>query len=103
VRHANGYETQYSHLSGYAKSIAEGTRVRQGQVIGYVGSTGLSTGPHLHYEVMVNKRFVDPMKIRLPRGRVLQAQALDLFMKERNRIDALLNIDGHNRYADARN
>ncbi len=103
VRHANGYETQYSHLSGYAKSIAEGTRVRQGQVIGYVGSTGLSTGPHLHYEVMVNKRFVDPMKIRLPRGRVLQAQALDLFMKERNRIDALLNVDSHARYADARN
>lgn len=103
LRHANGYETQYSHLSGYAKSIKEGTRVRQGQVIGYVGSTGLSTGPHLHYEVLVNKRFVDPMKIRLPRGRVLQAQALDVFTKERNRIDALLDVDGHTRYAEARN
>lgn len=103
VRHANGYETQYSHMSGYAKSIKEGARVRQGQVLGYVGSTGLSTGPHLHYEVLVNKRFVDPMKIRLPRGRVLQGPALEAFLKERNRIDALLDIDGHARYADARN
>lgn len=102
VRHANGYETQYSHMSGYGKSIAEGARVRQGQVIGYVGSTGLSTGPHLHYEVLVNKRFVDPMKIRLPRGRILQGPALDAFLKERARIDALLEIDGHPRYAEVR-
>jgi len=103
VRHANGYVTQYSHMSGYAKGIGEGTKVRQGQVIGYVGSTGLSTGPHLHYEVLVNKRFVDPAKIRLPRGRVLQGPALDGFLKERARIDALLDIDSHPRYADARN
>jgi len=102
VRHANGYETQYSHMSGYAKSIKEGAKVRQGQVVGYVGSTGLSTGPHLHYEVLVNKRFVDPMKIRLPRGRVLKGPALEAFLRERARIDALLDIDGHPRYAEVR-
>ena len=102
VRHANGYETQYSHMSGYAKSIKEGARVRQGQVVGYVGSTGLSTGPHLHYEVLVNKRFVDPMKIRLPRGRVLKGPALEAFLRERARIDALLDIDGHPRYAEVK-
>ncbi len=101
LRHANGYVTQYSHMSGYAKSVAKGTKVRQGQVIGYVGSTGLSTGPHLHYEVLVNKRFVDPMKIRLPRGRVLQGPALELFLKEKTRINALLDLDAQPRYADA--
>lgn len=103
VRHANGYVTQYSHMSGYAKSIKEGSKVRQGQVIGYTGSTGLSTGPHLHYEVLVNKRFVDPMKIRLPRGRVLDGQHLDAFLREKARIDALLGLDDQQRYADASN
>ena len=103
IRHANGYETQYSHMSGYAKAVAEGTKVRQGQVIGYVGSTGLSTGPHLHYEVLVNKRFVNPMKIRLPRGRVLQSSQLDAFLKERSRIEALLDLDAYPKYAEAAN
>ncbi len=103
VRHANGYETQYSHMSGYAKGMAEGAKIRQGQVIGYVGSTGLSTGPHLHYEVLVNKRFVDPMKIRLPRGRVLQGPVLNAFEKERSRIQALLDLDAYPKYAEAGN
>jgi murein DD-endopeptidase MepM/ murein hydrolase activator NlpD len=91
LRHANGYETSYSHMSGFARGIAEGTRVRQGQIIGYVGSTGLSTGPHLHYEVLVNNRTVDPMRIRLPRGRVLDGRMLAAFDKEKTRIDALMS------------
>ena len=72
IRHANGYQTAYGHMSAFARNMAEGKRVRQGQVIGYVGSTGLSTGAHLHYEIIVNGRHVDPMRIRLPRGRVLE-------------------------------
>jgi murein DD-endopeptidase MepM/ murein hydrolase activator NlpD len=91
IRHANGYETSYSHLSGFAKGVQAGGRVRQGQVIGYVGSTGLSTGPHLHYEVLVNARHVDPMRIRLPRGRTLQGRILAAFEREKARIDQLMN------------
>ncbi len=103
IRHANGYETAYSHMSGLAPASRNGAQVRQGQVIGYVGSTGLSTGPHLHYEVAVNNRFVDPMKIRLPRGRVLQGEALANFETERNRVDALLQQGGEARQvAEAR-
>ncbi|SHN00950.1 M23 family metallopeptidase [Roseibium suaedae] len=91
VRHANGYTTTYNHLSGFAKGLEAGQSIHQGQIIGYVGSTGLSTGPHLHYEVMVNDRYVDPMRIRLPRGRVLDGQMLANFEAERLRIDNLLD------------
>jgi murein DD-endopeptidase MepM/ murein hydrolase activator NlpD len=91
VQHTNGYETAYGHLSAIARNIHPGTRVRQGQVIGFVGSTGLSTGPHLHYEVLVNRRFVDPMRIKLPRGRVLEGAVLANFERERGDVDALLN------------
>ena len=91
IQHANGYVTTYSHQSGFAKGIREGLRVRQGQLIGYIGSTGLSTGAHLHYEVLVNGRFVDPMRIRLPRGRALDGKILASFEDERERIDTLLN------------
>ncbi len=94
LKHTNGYETTYNHMSGYAKGLKPGSRVRQGQVIGFVGSTGLSTGPHLHFEVMVNGRFVDPMKIKLPRGRELGGAELALFEQERSRIDGLLARDG---------
>ncbi|MGE0233492.1 MAG: M23 family metallopeptidase [Flavobacteriaceae bacterium] len=91
IRHANGYETGYAHQSAFAKGIEPGTKVRQGQIIGYVGSTGLSTGPHLHYEVRVNGRLVDPMRIRLPRGRVLNGRMLGNFERERARVEALMN------------
>ncbi|WP_205470566.1 M23 family metallopeptidase [Breoghania sp. L-A4] len=91
IRHANGYETAYGHMSGFARGIKGGVRVRQGQIIGYVGSTGRSTGPHVHYEVLVNERFVDPMRIRLPRGRVLDGKLLAAFERERDRIDELLD------------
>ena len=89
IQHANGYVTAYNHQSGFARGIAPGARVRQGQVIGYVGTTGLSTGPHLHYEVIVNGRFVDPMKIRVPRGKELDGRALADFGRQKDQILAL--------------
>jgi len=91
LRHTNGYETAYGHMSAFARGIQPGTRVRQGQIIGYVGSTGLSTGPHLHYEILVNNRFVDPLKIKLPRGRVLDGPTLANFERDRDRYDGLMN------------
>jgi murein DD-endopeptidase MepM/ murein hydrolase activator NlpD len=91
LRHTNGYETAYGHMSGFARGIQPGVRVRQGQVIGYVGSTGLSTGAHLHYEIMVNGRFVDPMRIKLPRGRVLDGPLMVGFERERERVDGMIS------------
>lgn len=91
IRHTNGYETAYAHMSAFARNMAPGTRVRQGQVIGYVGSTGLSTGAHLHYEILVNGRFVDPMRIRLPRGRSLEGTHLANFERERDRLDNMIS------------
>ncbi len=90
IRHTNGYETAYGHMTAFARGIDEGTRVRQGQVIGFVGSTGLSTGSHLHYEILVNGRFVDPMRIKLPRGRVLDGPMLASFEQERERLDGIM-------------
>ena len=89
IRHTNGYETAYGHMSAFARGIEEGKRVRQGQVIGFVGSTGLSTGSHLHYEILVNGRFIDPMRIKLPRGRVLEGPVLASFEQERERLDGI--------------
>ncbi|TIS70134.1 MAG: M23 family metallopeptidase, partial [Mesorhizobium sp.] len=79
IRHANGYETSYNHQSAFAKGIEPGVRVRQGQVIGYLGQTGLATGPHLHYELIVNGTKVDPMRVRLPVGKVLKGDDLVAF------------------------
>ena len=90
IRHNNGYETAYGHMSAFARGMDEGTRVRQGQVIGFVGSTGLSTGSHVHYEIRVNGRFVDPMRIKLPRGRELQGPILNAFEQERERLDSIM-------------
>jgi hypothetical protein len=78
-------------MSAFARNMGPGTRVRQGQVIGYVGSTGLSTGAHVHYEIMVNGRFVDPMRIKLPRGRSLEGPVYASFEQERNRYDGMMN------------
>lgn len=94
IQHANGYVTTYSHMSGFAKNIAAGTKVRQGQVIGYLGSTGLSTGPHLHYEVLINGSHVDPLKIRLPQGRELDDRNLVEFKRQREQVDGLMNQSG---------
>ena len=90
IKHANGYETSYSHQNAIAQGVTPGARVRQGQVIGFVGSTGLSTGPHLHYELIVNGNKVDAMRVRLPVGRTLKGNSLTTFKRERDRIDALL-------------
>ena len=79
MNHTNGYETAYGHMTAFARGIEPGKRVRQGQVIGFVGSTGLSTGAHVHYEIMVNGRFVDPMRIQpaaRPRARRPDARGL---------------------------
>jgi murein DD-endopeptidase MepM/ murein hydrolase activator NlpD len=90
IRHANGYSTAYAHMSRFAPGMSDGTKVRQGQIIGFIGSTGLSTGPHLHYEVLVNDRHVDPMSIQVPRERQLSGKQLADFHKERARIDELM-------------
>ncbi|WP_068310495.1 M23 family metallopeptidase [Polycladidibacter hongkongensis] len=89
LSHANGYETTYNHMVRIAEGLKAGQQVFQGQVIGYVGTTGLSTGNHLHYEVKVNGRFVNPLKIKLPKGRTLDGTLLTAFERERDRIDAL--------------
>lgn len=93
IRHANGYVSSYSHQHRIAKGVEPGARVRQGQVIGAVGSTGLSTGPHLHYELIVNGTKVDPLRIRLPDGKTLKDEALAMFVRERDRINALLDVE----------
>ena len=94
IKHNNGYETAYGHMSAFAKGLEPGKRVRQGQIIGFVGSTGLSTGPHVHYEILVNGRFVDPMRIKLPRGRSLDGPLMASFEKERDRLDTMMNNRG---------
>jgi murein DD-endopeptidase MepM/ murein hydrolase activator NlpD len=94
LKHSNGYETAYGHMSAFAKGLEVGKRVRQGQVIGFVGSTGQSTGPHVHYEILVNGRFVDPMRIKLPRGRSLDGPLMTNFEKERDRLDGMINNRG---------
>jgi murein DD-endopeptidase MepM/ murein hydrolase activator NlpD len=91
VKHNNGYETAYGHMSAFAKGMEPGKRVRQGQVIGFVGSTGMSTGAHVHYEILVNGRFVDPMRVKLPRGRSLEGPMIAGFEKERDRIDGMMS------------
>jgi len=102
LKHNNGYETAYGHMSAFAKGLEPGKRVRQGQVIGFVGSTGQSTGPHVHYEILVNGRFVDPMRIKLPRGRSLDGPLMASFEKERDRLDTMMsNRGGAARVSDA--
>ena len=88
IKHLNGYKTSYSHLSKYASGIQKNVKVRQGQVIGYVGNTGLSTGPHLHYEVIFNGKRINPMKMKLPSGKQLKDKNLEIFLAEKERINA---------------
>ena len=103
IQHANGYITTYNHMSGFARGATEGAHVRQGQVIGYLGQTGLATGPHLHYEILVNGHFVDPMRIKLARTREFDGRMLANFKHERDRIDGLvLKAPNADRVATAR-
>jgi murein DD-endopeptidase MepM/ murein hydrolase activator NlpD len=103
IKHNNGYETAYGHMSAFAKGMDEGKRVRQGQVIGFVGTTGLATGPHVHYEILVNGRFVDPLRVKLPRGRALEGAMMAGFEKERDRLDGMMSGRGgaNSRISDA--
>ncbi len=96
IRHANGYKTAYAHLSRYGRGIRKGSRVRQGDIIGYVGSTGASTGPHLHYEVIVNGRHVNAMSLNLPTGRKLANTEgmLPEFLAKRREIDQIRQSRG---------
>ena len=82
IRHNNGYKTAYAHLSSYKKGISKGVRVNQGEVIGYVGSTGNSTGPHLHYEIIYQNKHINPLKLKLPSGKILEGKELEKFKEE---------------------
>ena len=91
IRHNSTYETIYAHMKNFAKGIKEGKRVKQGQIIGYVGSTGMSTGPHLHYEVVVNGKKVNSQKLKLPSGKILKGNEREAFELERIKIDLKLS------------
>ena len=91
IKHNSTYETIYAHMKAFAKGIKEGRKVKQGQIIGYVGSTGMSTGPHLHYEVIVNGKKVNSQKLKLPSGKVLKGEKRKEFELERIKIDLKLS------------
>ena len=90
IKHNSTYETIYAHMKAFAKGIKEGRKVKQGQIIGYVGSTGLSTGPHLHYEVIVNGKKVNSQKLKLPSGKILKGEERKQFELDRIKIDLQL-------------
>ena len=94
IRHNNEYKTAYAHLNSYRKGISKGVRVNQGEVIGYVGSTGRSTGPHLHYEIIYQNKKVNPLKLKLPSGKILTGDELARFKKNYKMIlaDHLNNL-----------
>ena len=81
IRHNNEYKTAYAHLNGYKKGISKGVRVNQGEVIGYVGNTGRSTGPHLHYEIIYQNKQINPLTLKLPSGKILKGEELKRFEK----------------------
>ena len=89
IKHNTTYETIYAHMSKFARGIKKGVRVKQGQTIGYVGSTGKSTGPHLHYEVIINGKKVNSQKLKLPSGKILKGKDRKLFETNRIRLDVL--------------
>jgi len=91
IKHNSTYETIYAHMKAFAKGIKEGKKVKQGQIIGYVGSTGMSTGPHLHYEVVVNGKKVNSQRLKLPSGKILKGKAREKFELERIKIDLKLS------------
>ena len=89
IKHNSTYQTVYAHMSKFAKGIRKGTRVKQGQTIGYVGSTGKSTGPHLHYEVIVNGKRINSQTLKLPSGKVLRGAERKVFETKRIKLDVL--------------
>ncbi len=91
IKHNSTYETIYAHMKGFARGIKEGRKVKQGQIIGYVGSTGMSTGPHLHYEVVVNGKKVNSQRLKLPSGKILKGKSREDFELKRIKIDLKLS------------
>jgi murein DD-endopeptidase MepM/ murein hydrolase activator NlpD len=91
IKHNSTYQTVYAHMKSFARGIKERRKVKQGQIIGYVGSTGMSTGPHLHYEVIVNGRKVNSQKLKLPSGKILKGNAREEFELARIKIDLKLS------------
>ena len=89
IKHNSTYETIYAHMKNFAREIKEGSRVKQGQIIGYVGSTGNSTGPHLHYEVVVNGKKINSQKLKLPSGKTLKGKEREVFEVTRIKLDVL--------------
>jgi len=89
IKHNSTYTTVYAHMSKFARGIKEGVKVRQGQIIGYVGSTGMSTGPHLHYEVIVNGKRVNSQKLKLPSGKILKKKERKLFELRKIKLNVL--------------
>jgi murein DD-endopeptidase MepM/ murein hydrolase activator NlpD len=90
IKHNSTYETIYAHMKSFSKGMKVGKKVRQGQIIGYVGSTGMSTGPHLHYEVIINGKKVNSQKLKLPSGKVLKDDERKQFEIHRIKIDVLV-------------
>ena len=97
IRHNSTYKTAYAHLSKFGRNIKAGKKVRQGQIIGYVGSTGRSTGPHLHYEVLVNNKRINSQRLKLPSGKKLSKNEMGNFNLEKQRIDQLAEISRTNK------
>ena len=89
IKHNSTYETIYAHMKNFARGIKEGVRVKQGQIIGYVGSTGKSTGPHLHYEVVVNGKKINSQKLKLPSGKILKNKERKIFEITKIKLDVL--------------
>ena len=102
IRHTGRYSTAYAHMTRLADGITPGARVRQGQVIGYVGSTGRSTGPHLHYEVLVNNKQVNPMTVKLPSGEALAEDELQDFVKTVQTVESEIASRGQQLFAQAK-
>ena len=89
IKHNSTYETIYAHMKNFAVGIKEGRRVKQGQIIGYVGSTGKSTGPHLHYEVIANGKKINSQKLKLPSGKILKGKERKTFEITKIKLDVL--------------
>lgn len=96
IRHSNGYKTYYGHLSSIKRGIRKGRKIKQGQIIGYVGSTGLASGPHLDYRIKRSGRFVNPLRLRLPRGDTIKAAHMSEFEELKDEIDRKLAILTYN-------
>ena len=101
IRHNGSYATAYAHMRGFKRGIRSGKRVRQGEIIGYVGTSGRSTGPHLHYEILKNGRQTNPMQVRMPSGKTLAGANLQRFLAARKQLDERFAALGPRRLATA--